>query len=76
MPRLPLRARGYNVMLRVVLDTNIIVSAMLLKGGVPALVLGLALDNKIQLCYSQTLMAEYKSVLGRRKFKFRILHYS
>ena len=58
-------------MLRVVIDTNVIVSAMLVKGCVPALVLGLALDNKIQFYYSQALMAEYKRVLGRRKFKFR-----
>ncbi len=57
-------------MLKVVFDTNVIVSALLVKQGLPALVLGLAISQKIQLCYSPALMAEYKEVTRRKRFKF------
>lgn len=55
-------------MLRVVFDTNIVVSALLNEAGLPALLLDLATSNKIQLYYSQALMTEYKEVLAREKF--------
>lgn len=55
-------------MLKVVFDTNIIVSALLVEEGLPALLLDLATNKKIQLCYSQALMIEYEEVLQREKF--------
>jgi putative PIN family toxin of toxin-antitoxin system len=57
-------------MLRVVLDTNIIVSALLTDQGLPALILDLAISRRIQLFYSQALMSEYEEVLSRRRFDF------
>ncbi len=52
-------------MIRVVLDTNIIVSAMLRSGGLPEAVFNLAMDCKIHLYYSEQIMAEYAEVLRR-----------
>jgi putative PIN family toxin of toxin-antitoxin system len=57
-------------MLGVVIDTNVIVSALLSPGGSPAQVLTLALDGKIEIFYSQEIMAEYQEVLSRSKFGF------
>lgn len=57
-------------MLKVVLDTNVVVSAMLTKQGLPALLLNLALRRKVRMFYSPDLMAEYEGVLKRRKFSF------
>lgn len=39
-------------MLRVVFDTNVVVSALLTEEGVPALLLDLAMSGRIQMCYS------------------------
>jgi uncharacterized protein len=52
-------------MMRVVLDTNIVVSALLRTGGFPAAVLSLALDRIVQLCVSEPVLAEYEEVLNR-----------
>lgn len=52
-------------MIRVVLDTNIVVSAMLKPDTLPEAVFNLAIDGKIQLCVSEPVLAEYEEVLGR-----------
>ncbi|MBZ5620426.1 MAG: putative toxin-antitoxin system toxin component, PIN family [Acidobacteriia bacterium] len=54
-------------MIRVVLDTNIVVSAMLRAGGLPEAVFNLAIDGVIQLCVSEPILAEYEEVLGRAR---------
>lgn len=54
----------------VVLDTNILVSALLSPFGPPARVLDLALGGDIRLAYDDRLMAEYREVLARPKFSF------
>ena len=54
-------------MLKVVFDTNIVVSALLVEEGLPAALLDLATSQKIQLFYSPDLMAEYERVLDRPK---------
>lgn len=56
----------------VVLDTNVVVSAMLshLDRGYPAGVLQRIVSRKIVPVYSSALMAEYEEVLRRPKFKF------
>jgi putative PIN family toxin of toxin-antitoxin system len=56
--------------LKTVLDTNVIVSAMLSPGGNAANILSSVLDGKIQICLSAPIMAEYEEVLLRPKFKF------
>jgi uncharacterized protein len=56
-------------MIRVVLDTNIIVSALLQPLGPPARVLALALGGSMQLCVSGGIYAEYEEVISRPRFK-------
>jgi predicted nucleic acid-binding protein len=47
-------------MIRVVLDTNIIVSALLQPLGPPARVFVLSIGGSIQLCISGSVYAEYE----------------
>jgi putative PIN family toxin of toxin-antitoxin system len=56
-------------MIRVVLDTNIIVSALLQPLGPPAQLLVLALAGSIQLCVSGSVYAEYEEVISRPRFR-------
>ena len=56
-------------MIRVVLDTNVIISALLKEGSAPALILSLALEGHIQLCVTEEIFAEYTGVLSREKFQ-------
>ena len=52
-------------MIRVVLDTNVLVSAAVF-GGKPDEILDLARGGKIQLCTSPELLAEFGGVLARK----------
>jgi putative PIN family toxin of toxin-antitoxin system len=54
----------------VVLDTNILVSALLSPFGPPARVLDMVLSGDIRAAYDDRLMAEYREVLARAKFSF------
>ena len=54
----------------VVLDTNILVSALLSPFGPPARVLDMLLGGDIRAAYDDRLMAEYREVLARPKFSF------
>lgn len=56
-------------MARVVLDTNILVSALLSPGGPPFAVLGGILERRWELLASPEILEEYASVLGRDKFR-------
>jgi putative PIN family toxin of toxin-antitoxin system len=56
-------------MIRVVLDTNIIVSALLQPLGPPARVFELALGGAMQLCVSGNIYAEYEQVISRPRFQ-------
>jgi len=53
---------------RVVLDTNVLVSALLVPGGIPARVLRQFRDGLWELVISGKILEEYGEVLGRRKF--------
>lgn len=53
---------------RVVLDTNVVISAHLNLGGYERFALDLALASKIQLYSSAEILEEYRAVLRRRKF--------
>jgi uncharacterized protein len=55
-------------MMRAVIDTNILVSALLTPNGNPAKVLDYVLNGAIVLCYDSRLIAEYLEVLHRPKF--------
>jgi len=56
-------------MIRVVIDTNILVSALLQPLGLPAAVLMLALSGEVQLCVSDAVFAEYNEVIRRPHLK-------
>jgi uncharacterized protein len=57
-------------MLRVILDTNIIISSFHRKEGNPAVVVALLLEDKFKLCLSEEIFAEYRDVLARDRFKY------
>jgi predicted nucleic acid-binding protein len=52
-------------MIRVVLDTNAIVSALLQPFGPPAAVFLLVAGGAVQLCISGSVYAEYEEVIRR-----------
>ncbi|MDD7542276.1 MAG: putative toxin-antitoxin system toxin component, PIN family [Mobiluncus porci] len=55
----------------VVIDTNILVSALWSPNGIPAKILGyLGEIGRLIPCYDRRIMAEYVSVLNRPKFHF------
>jgi uncharacterized protein len=56
-------------MIRVVLDTNIIVSALLQPLGPSAQIFMMALGGLLQLCVSGSVYAEYEEVISRPRFK-------
>lgn len=53
----------------VVLDTNVLVSAMLGPGRVPDQLLTLLVERGVQLAYDARIRAEYASVTARPKFR-------
>lgn len=54
----------------VVLDTNVLVSALLSPFGPPARVLDLLLAGELGVAYDDRLLAEYRQVLARPRFGF------
>ena len=56
-------------MIRVVLDTNIVVSALLQPLGPPARVFELALGGVIEFCVSGDIYMEYEEVVRRPRFQ-------
>ncbi len=54
----------------VVIDTNIIVSALWSKNGAPAQILSLVINGRLIPCYDHRIINEYRDVLKRPKFKF------
>ncbi len=56
-------------MLKVVFDTNVIVSAALYEKSLPALLLSLGLEDKVRFFVSPALLHEYEAVLKRPRFK-------
>jgi putative PIN family toxin of toxin-antitoxin system len=56
--------------MKVILDTNIIVSAFLNPNGIPGEIVSLALSEKIILCYDNKILSEYREVLTGSKFNF------
>jgi putative PIN family toxin of toxin-antitoxin system len=56
--------------MKIVLDTNIIVSAFINPKGIPAEIISLLLAKKITLCYDNKIFSEYTEVLKKSKFNF------
>lgn len=57
-------------MIRVVLDTNVLVSALLSPGGPSRRIALLAFRGELQLGVDQRIREEYREVLSRGKFRF------
>jgi putative PIN family toxin of toxin-antitoxin system len=57
--------------MRIVLDTNVLVSGLINPNGIPAVILGLFLNGKIKLAYDNRILSEYSDVLHRKKFGFK-----
>ena len=57
-------------MLRIVIDTNVIVSSMISPSGNPAKIMKLFFDRQVDAYYSEAIIFEYEDVLFRPHFKF------
>jgi len=56
--------------MKVVLDTNVIVSALMNTNGTPAKILSLILNGKVKILYDNRIIFEYIDVLSRKEFGF------
>jgi putative PIN family toxin of toxin-antitoxin system len=56
--------------MRVVVDTNVIVSGLLKAGTPPAMVSNLVVSESIRMLVNETMLSEYETVLARAKFGF------
>lgn len=56
--------------MKIVLDTNVLVSALLRPGSLPARILDLVLAGQVTLALDDRIFAEYQSVLIRPEFSF------
>ena len=56
-------------MIRVVLDTNVVVSSALTDEGLPSAIFDLAMNNKILMVVSAEILAEYEKVLNYPRLK-------
>lgn len=56
--------------MKIVLDTNVLVSAVLSPSGTPAEILSLVINEEVILCYDDRVLNEYRGVLGRERFGF------
>ena len=54
----------------IVLDTNVLVSALLSPFGTPARILDLLLAGDLRLAYDDRILSEYRQVLARPRFGF------
>ncbi|WP_395052292.1 putative toxin-antitoxin system toxin component, PIN family [Flavobacterium sp.] len=55
-------------MQRIVIDTNVIISSLIQNSYPYTIVNELFIDDKIEMCVSDELLAEYYEVLRRKKF--------
>ena len=58
--------------MRLVLDTNVIISAFINPNGTPSAILKLILQRKAELCYNSVILSEYENVALRPKFSSKI----
>ena len=56
--------------MKLVLDTNVLVSPLLNQSGPPGLILPHIAFPDIIICWDKRIMAEYQEVLSRPKFHF------
>lgn len=58
--------------MRIVIDTNVLISALLNAGRVPDLVLDAIVRQRHVVLYDQRGLCEYRSVMARPKFSFSL----
>lgn len=58
--------------MRIVVDTNLLVSGVISAGGLPRQLLDAAKRGEFELCTSEVLLAELLDVLSRNKFAARL----
>ena len=56
--------------MKIVLDTNVLVSGSLSPTGPPGAILRSVLAGSITVCFDERILAEYRDVLTRGKFRF------
>jgi putative PIN family toxin of toxin-antitoxin system len=56
--------------MKIVLDTNVLVSGLLNAKGNPAQIVNLVLSGSLQVCHNDAIISEYTEVLARLRFKF------
>ena len=56
--------------MKFLIDTNVFISASLTAGGNCDQIIRAAVDGKIRLAWSTSVLAEYRAVLSRPKFRF------
>ena len=56
--------------MRVVLDTNVLVSGLSTPFGPPGQIIRIVADGSVALCYDARILAEYREVLHRPNFPF------
>ena len=56
--------------MRVVVDTNVLVSGLISPFGPPGIIVGLVAAGRLSLCYDARVLAEYAEVLRRPGFSF------
>ena len=59
--------------MRVVLDTNVLVSALYSAYGVPAKIVEAITNGLITPCFNEEILAEYADVLSRPRLKFETI---
>ncbi len=60
--------------MKVVLDTNVLVSALIKAYSLPASILRLVLGGQVKIAYDERILNEYRQVLRRPKFGFAEEH--
>ncbi|MCD7727207.1 MAG: putative toxin-antitoxin system toxin component, PIN family [Ruminococcus sp.] len=54
----------------VVIDTNVLVSALWSRNGAPAKIINMVLNGRLIPCYDWRILCEYREILLRPKFGF------
>ncbi len=57
--------------MKVVLDTNVLVSGLINPEAMPAQIINLILNGKVTALYDTRILKEYNEVLHRKKFHFK-----
>jgi putative PIN family toxin of toxin-antitoxin system len=57
--------------MRVVIDTNVLVSGIINTSGIPAQIINLLINGRLTPLYDSRTLKEYEEVLNRKKFGFK-----